>query len=268
MRRKLILPLVIILAICTMFAGCSDISSLTNNVGEVKYKVVDDHAEVVALPNGSKDTKIEIMDEFEGKPVTKINDFAGNNLESAQTISMGKNISDIGVWAFSNNQKLTEYIIDENNETYCTVDGAIFTKDMKTLIYYPCSGKTEFVMPNTVEEVRDRAFYKNENITSITLSNSLKKIDVMAFFQCSKIEKFDLPNTLEYIGKDAFTRCTGLTELTIPSSITQINEYAFYNCTELKDVKVNKKQADIKLGTKWYPTNNGNKIDDLKLEYK
>lgn len=268
MKKKLILPLMIILAICTLFAGCSDSISLTNSVGEIKYKVVDDHAEVVALPNGSKDTDIVIADEYEGKPVTKINDFAGNNLESAETITLGKNVEEIGPWAFSNNQKLTGYVVADGNEHFCTVDGALYSKDITVIYSYPCASNDKYIMPSTVETVAERAFYKNENIKSITFSKKLKEIKVMAFFQCSALENFTLPSSIETIGKDAFTRCITLTKLTIPSSIQQIDEYAFYNCTELKDVKVDKKKDDIKLGTKWYPTNNGNKIDGLKLEYK
>lgn len=265
MKKKLI-PFVLIMAVIVLvFSGCD---SLSNNVGSVKYKVVDDHAEVVALPNGSSDTEIFIDDEYEGVPVTKINDFAGNNLESAQIIHIGKNVADISEWAFSNNQKLETYDVAPENQSYTVVDGALLTADMKTVLSYPCGGNASFVMPNTVTEVAPRAFYKCEKLESLTLSSSLEIINEMSFFQCSAIKELAFPNTIKFIGKDAFSKCTSLTEITIPASIEEIREYAFYNCTELKQVKVNKAKEDIKLGDKWYPTNNGIKIDDLNLEYK
>lgn len=267
MKKKLVLVIAMVLTTVVLLSGCDGIS-LSNSVGEVKYKVVENHAEVVSLPNGSNDKDITIEDEFEGKPVTIINNFAGNNLESAEVIHIGKNIEQIGKWSFSNNQKLTTYDVDDKNQSYCDVDGVLYTKDMKLLVSYPCSNKETFIMPDTVEDVYAHAFYKNENITSITLSKSLKTIEEMSFFQCSNLQKIEFPNMLETIGKDAFTRCTSLKEVTIPSSIKKIEEYAFYNCTELKSITVNKKQADIELGEKWYPTNNGIKIDDLKVEYQ
>lgn len=265
MRKRLALVLATILACAFLFAGCANIG---NNVSDVKYKVVDNHAEVIALPNGSNDSDITIADEYEGVPVTVINDFAGCNLESATIIHIGKNIETISEWAFSNNQKLTAYDIDEENESYCTIDGAIFTKDMTKICFYPCNGKTEFVIPDSVTVVAPRAFYKNENLESIKLSNSLEEIGEMAFFQCNKIENFDLPSTLKVIKKDAFTRCTALTKIEIPSSIEVIETYAFYNCTEAKTVVVNKSKDDIKLGKQWYPTNNGIEMDDLEIEWK
>lgn len=265
MKKKLI-PFVLIMTVMVLvFSGCD---SLSNNVGAVKYKVVDDHAEVVALPNGSNDTDITIDDEYEGVPVTRINDFAGNNLESAEVIHIGKNITDISEWAFSNNQKLVNYDVNSENESYTSVDGALLTIDMKTLVSYPCGGNTSFTMPNTVTEVAPRAFYKCENLEKLILSSSLETINEMSFFQCSSINELVFPNTVKFIGKDAFSKCTALTEITIPSSIEEIREYAFYNCTELKKVSVDKAKADIKLGDKWYPTNNGIKIDDLDLQYK
>lgn len=268
MKKRLVILLSVILAVGLLFSGCSGLEGLTNSVGEVKYQIVDDHAEVVALPNGSDDKEIIIADEYEGKPVTVIKEYIGSNLEAAEKIHIGKNVSEIGVWSFSNNQKLNAYEVDPANENFCCVDGAVYTKDMKTLLYYPCSGNTNYKMPDTVETVAPRAFYKNESIKNITLSISLKEIKEMAFFQCTGITELTLPETLELISKDAFTKCTGLTEITIPSSIAEIEEYAFYNCTEVRSVIVNKNKDDIKLGTKWYPTNNGNKIDDLKIEYK
>lgn len=265
MKKKLALSLVLILAIVFMFSGCDSI--LSNSVGSVKYKIVDNHAEVIALPNGSNDKDIVIEDEYEGVPVTVIADFAGCNLEAAEVIHIGKNIEEIGNWAFSNNQKLKTYDINAENKNFCIIDGAIFNTDKTVLISYPCCGKTNFVMPNTVETVRARAFYKNENIESITLSTSLMSIEDMAFFQCSKLTKIDFPNTLRTIGKDAFTKCTSLEEIVIPSSIDTIREYAFYNCTSAKKVVVKAKKDEIKLGEKWYPTANGNKIDDATVEY-
>ena len=81
------------------------------------------------------------------------------------------------------------------------------------------------------------------------------------------METINLPNTLTLIGKDAFTYCYGLTEINIPSSIKQIDEYAFYNCTNLLTVNVDAKESDLTLGEKWFPTNNGLDIKELKINW-
>lgn len=264
MKNKLLAIFATTLLCVTMFSGCANIG---NNVGTVQYKVVDDHAEVVALPNGSTDTDIKIEDTFEGVPVTVIRDFAGCNLENASIIHIGKNVKTIEKWAFSNNQKLKKFDVSKDNESFCDVDGVLYNKDMTMIYSYPCNGAEKYVMPDTVETVCTRAFYKNENLTSITLSKSLKTIEEMAFFQCSKIEELKFPNTLEFIGKDTFSKCGALKSIVIPASIKEIKEYAFYNCTELKKVTVKKAEKKIKLGKQWYPTNNGIEMDDLKIKW-
>jgi hypothetical protein len=40
-------------------------------------------------------------------------------------------------WAFTNNSGLTEFRVDEENAQFSAVDGVLFSKDMKTLLYYP-----------------------------------------------------------------------------------------------------------------------------------
>lgn len=267
MKKKIALIVFAFLCVAVLFSGCNGVS-LNNNVGEVKYKAYEDHAEVVALPNGSNDEDIVIADEYEGVPVTIIKDFAGCNLESAKVIHIGKNIAEIGDWAFSNNQKLTTYDVDDANENFCDVDGIVYSKDLTKLYYCPCVSNEKIVVADTVEEIGARAFYKNEVVKSVTLPNSLKTIREMAFFQCSSLENVVFPQGLESIGKDAFTKCTTFTEITIPSSVSTIGEYAFYNCTSTTKVTVENKQSDVKYGKQWYPTNNGITIDSLEIVWQ
>ena len=104
-------------------------------------------------------------------------------------------------------------------------------------------------------------------ISQPSLSASVKRIEEKTFFRCEKIGKIKLPQALEFIGKDAFSYCYRLTELDIPSNVKQIDEYAFYNCTNLLTVNVDNSESDMKLGNKWYPTNQGKNIDELKINW-
>lgn len=269
MKKRVISIFALILCICVAFSGCSSVSTLLSGSDEsIKFKIEDNEAIVTGVPNKSTVTKIVIPDEYEGVPVTKIADFAAQNLEYVTEFVIGKNVKEIGTWALENNQHIAAYTVDEANEYFCSVDGVIYTKDMKTIVFFPCAKEGDYKVADTVETIRTKAFYKCSKITSISLPDTIKEIEEKAFFHCEAMTTVNLPNSLTFIGKDAFAYCYGLTEINIPSSVRQIDEYAFYNCTNLLTVNVDNAESNITLGEKWYPTNNGLEIKELKINWK
>ncbi len=283
MKKKIITLISLILCTCFMFSGCDAVSGLLSDGDEtIKYEIQNGEAIVKSVPNKSTVTKIVIPDEYEGVPVTKIADFAATNLEYVTEITIGKNVKEIGTWALENNQYVTAFNIDDANEYLCDIDGVIYTKDMKTLLFYPISKDlvetkdengnvikvSEYVIPDGVEIIRTKAFYKCYPLKSIIIPDTVKRIEEKVFFRCDKITEIKLPQALEFIGKDAFSYCYGLTEINIPANVKQIDEYAFYNCTNLLTVNVDNQEANIILGKEWYPTNQGKNIDELKINWK
>ena len=269
MKKRIISIFALIICICIAFSGCSSVTSLLSGANEsIDYKIENGEAIVVGVPNKSTVKKIVIPDEYEGVPVTRIADFAATNLEYVTEFYIGKNIKEIGTWALENNQHIAAYEVDESNENFCSVDGVIYTKDMKTVVFFPPAKEGEYMVADTVENIRTKAFYKCTKITKITLPDTVKEIQEKAFFRCEAMKEINLPNTLTFIGKDAFSYCYGLTKITIPASVTRIDEYAFYNCTNLLTVDVLAKESDMTLGEKWFPTNNGLDINELKINWK
>ncbi len=283
MKKSFIKIAALLLCICLLFTGCDSIGTFMGmESDEIEYKVENGEATVISVPNKATIKEINIPDEYDGVPVTKIADFSVVNLEYVNKISIGKNVKEIGVWALENNQRVTAFEVDEENEHFCDVDGVLFTKDMKTLLFYPIAKDlveekndegniievSEYTIPDGVETIRSKAFYKSYPIKEITIPDSVKRIEEKAFFRCDKINELKLPQSLEFIGKDAFSYCNGLKELDIPANIKQIDVYAFYNCTNLLTINVDAKESDVELGDKWYPTSNGLAIKDLTINWK
>lgn len=269
MKKRIIKVSALLICICLLFSGCSSVSSLLSGENEtIDYNIENGEATVTGVPNKSTVTKIVIPDEYEGVPVTKIADFAATNLEYVTEFYIGKNVKQIGLWALENNQHIAEYKVDEANENYCSVDGVIYTKDMKTVVFFPPAKEGAYEIADGVETIRTKAFYKCGKITSIVIPDTVKSIEEKAFFRCGAITELALSQNVELIGKDAFSYCTELTEINIPSTIKQIDEYAFYNCTSLLTVNVDASESDLTLGEKWFPTNNGLDIAELKINWK
>ena len=89
-------------------------------------------------------------------------------------------------------------------ETDCiTVDGVLFSKDMKSLIYYPPKrpGDT-YTVPEGVEKICSFAFESGCELHHIQFPPTLKHIAARALV-LSSIQEIELPQTVESVGYDA-----------------------------------------------------------------
>lgn len=115
------------------------------------------------------------------------------------------------VSAFKN---VTAYIVEEGNENYVSVDGVLYTKDMKELLAYPKGRKeTSFIMPDIVENIHNGAF-DGCPLENITLSKNLKTIGPSAF-RGTRLSSITLPGSVSQIYGAAFANCELLTEILI-----------------------------------------------------
>lgn len=261
--------------IAASFAGCTQ---STND--KLEYVIENNEVTITGYTDSTVRTEITVPDEIEGYPVTEIADFSLFNAESLKKITIGKNVREIGTWSMTNNQRLVEFAVDEENEYFTAVDGILFTKDMKTLVYYPSAKNIEFnkygeaqnttsyVIPDGVETIRSKAFYKCYYLENIEIPDTVTSIEEKAFHRCSALKKLDLPSKLEFIGKDAFAYCELIESATIPETIKQIDEYAFFNCSGMKELNIYNDEENIKLGKNWYPTYNGKQIEDCVINWK
>ena len=291
--KRIIVLLLTVSVIAACFSGCKLSFTSTNPLDNSKFKVEDGKIAITGYTDRTTIKEYNIPDEYEidGKtyPITKIADFGLCNAESLTKITIGKNIETIETWAMTNNQRLTEFVVDPENPYFTSVDGILFTKDMKTLIYYPpakgiefdkygnvvletdkktgwYSNEPSYVIPEGVETIRAKAFYKCYFV-NVTAPDSVKRIEEKAFFRTSELENFKMPASIEFIGKDAFAYDDKLSTIEIGENIKQIDEYAFFNCTGMTEIKISKKESDIKLGKKWQPTAKGRIRTDCTVTF-
>ena len=131
-----------------------------------------------------------------------------------ENISIPESVNSIGASAFSNCVSLNSITVSSDNGEYCSVNGNLYSKDVKTLLQYAIGkADTAFVVPNDVTIIEQGALLNATKLTSITLSDALVKI-----------------------GQGAFVNCIGLTSITIPGNVTEIGMMAFYPNTSLTSV--------------------------------
>ncbi|MBR4240847.1 MAG: hypothetical protein IKR97_01360 [Eubacterium sp.] len=133
--KRIIVCLLALTLIASCFAGCSFNS--TNPLDSTKVEIADGKAVIAGYTDRTTITEYTVPDEIDGVPVTKIANFGLCNAESLTKITIGKNVEEIEPWSMTNNQRLVEFVVDPANEHFTAVDGVLFTKDMKTIVYYP-----------------------------------------------------------------------------------------------------------------------------------
>ncbi|HQK74382.1 MAG TPA: leucine-rich repeat domain-containing protein, partial [Clostridiales bacterium] len=223
--KKAFCAFLTLLICCQAAAGCA-----AGNGEKLRFKEAPGGYALYRYKGVSSVTSFSVPDEYGGRPVVEILDFALANAEYLTSIRIGKNIAAIGEWAFTNSQKLAAFDVDPANTRFVSVDGILYTKDMTQLVAYP-NAKTPLVtgkdgktaggasveVPAGVKTIRANAFYTCANLYKITFPEGLEHIGNKAFIKCANLQSFILPESLKTIGVDAFSFCDSLTAVTIPA---------------------------------------------------
>ena len=96
-------------------------------------------------------------------------------------------MTNIGNYAFSGCDRLTNIDVSENNKSYTSVDGVLFNKNKTILIRYPVDKYTNYTIPDGVTSIGVGAFSGCDSLTSITIPDSVTSIGKRAFFACNNL---------------------------------------------------------------------------------
>ena len=246
--------------------------------------------------------------------VTEIGDYAFNRCKNLESITIPASVTKISYNAFENCTNLTNVTIPSsvksigdksfymcNNLMKVTYTGTLADwcgidwgysdilgyenplHNEKAILYINDSAVTDAVIPNSVTEIKEHAFYGYKNLTSVTIPVSVTSIGGNAFIGCTGLTKVTytgtladwcaidwensaanplynekailyinglavtdakIPNNVTEIKKWAFCRYKNLTSVEIPSSVESIGKSAFYGCTKLASIHYDGTQSE------------------------
>ncbi len=114
-----------------------------------------------------------------------VNDIFNNSFvdcRNLRTLHFPKSISFATGGAFVNCISLESITVDENNADFISDDGILFSKDKKTLVYYPAAKSgSVYTVPDTVTTIGRYAFTNAQNLTAVILPSSVTEFETGAF---------------------------------------------------------------------------------------
>ena len=168
--------------------------------------------------------------------VTSIGDYAFSNCTSLTDVTIPDSVTSIGDSAFVGCSSLTEIIVSSGNESYSSKDGALFDKNLETIICCPGRKTGDFIIPDSVTSIGGLAFESCTSLTNVIIPDSVTSIGESAFSWCTGLTNVTIPDNVTNIGMLAFYKCTSLTDITIPKSVTSIGDFTFLHCDNLTDI--------------------------------
>ena len=166
------------------------------------------------------------------------NAFCGN--EKLSKLTIGKGVKEIANYAFSEAlSQEAEVYYTGTLEDWCGITFGEWGSNPCGVENFYIDGKRiegELVIPNSITKIKARSF-EYANITSLVVPDSVNEIGEKAFYCCESLKTIKLGKGLNVIGEYAFSNCSSLTgDLVIPDSVTTIKERAFNNCSRLLTV--------------------------------
>ena len=173
---------------------------------------------LLLYPQGKPDVEFSIPN-----PVKSFDINAFINANNLKVINLSKSMEDPTALL---PKSLSQLNVDEENIYFASVDGVLYSKNLKSLIYMPRDSTIKnFIFLNETEEIYPEAFM-DCNIETVSLNDKIETIEMDSFKNCSFLKEIDLKN-VKIIKENAFNGCSLLEKVYLCNDVQLIDDNAF-----------------------------------------
>ena len=129
--------------------------------------------------------------------VTSIGGSAFSGCSGLTSVTIPSSTTNIAAGAFLGCSALTAFSVDETNPKYKSVSGLLLTKDGKTLV---CGVNGEVMVPDSVTDVGDYAFYGFKALTNVTFGIGAAYFGKEVFRSCDSLKKIVFKGNAPEVG--------------------------------------------------------------------
>jgi len=246
----------------------------------IEYTLLEDGTyEVSNYIWNDKEEKIKVPEEYKGKKVTSIGEFAfctseyekvryGKSGEEEPTekledkrciayeIELPNTIKYIKKYSFSGCYHLMSIRIPDDVDkveigafSECTwLEKIEFNKKIKELgdvVFSECKSLKEIKLPSTVTKLGDGCFAECKSLEKVEMLDGLPNVSKNIFKNCEKLKEIKINENVDIIGEDAFYFCESLKKVIIPDKVKKISEGAFAGCSDLNEIYIGNNVEEI-----------------------
>ena len=171
--------------------------------------------------------------------LSKIHTEAFSGCKHLNSIFIPSGVTIISPDSFMGCTSLSNVTVDENSNSFSSVNGVLYNKNQTELKYYPANKDWDAsLIPGTVTKIGDYAFAYNKKITEVILPTTINSISIGAFSNCTSLKSIIIPSGVTTLNSATFSNCSSLTSVEIPNGTTLIRGNIFTNCYSLTWVKI------------------------------
>lgn len=147
-----------------------------------------------------------------------------------ETVTLPKYVDEIYI---TDCPSLKEVNVDKDNANFCSADGIVYTKDMTEIVFCPQAREgAEFVIPDGVMKIRENAF-SYCSFESYVLPDSVEEIGNRAFYDNSNLRKINIPEKVNSTLHSVFLGCNNLKEITFENDSDEIDGGRMFSSFDL-----------------------------------
>lgn len=181
-----------------LFPRCSALESIQVSEDNEFFTSIDgvlfnkDCTELICYPNNRPDKHYDIP-----SSVTDMRRYAFVGSRNLESLFVSENVYSFenALFNFSECNNLSAVEVHKDNQSYCSVDGVVFSKSMEHMLIYPPAKKDEtYIVTDFVRIIIFHTFFKNDYLKKVVLPPNINGMDMYAFEDCGNLEEITTSN--------------------------------------------------------------------------
>lgn len=263
----------------TISCGGVTASGSFEMVSSPDFRYIEQAGGAIIIDYVGNDTDVVIPEEIDGLPVIGVADLGdydysnykvsqiqkltipnsvkflsenwASDLTGLQEIEIGAGVSNLEFSMFLSGGKILPNLkavyVSDSNPYYMDMDGVVYSKDGKTLVFYPLAKGSAYTVPAAVTDfdILYNRQYVTLNFTAntenfITLDGVTYTKDMQKVVHCNpdKSGSYVMPESVTSVAANAFKGCNQLEEVQVSSKVTDIVYATFAECSALKTLEL------------------------------
>ncbi|MBO7678327.1 MAG: leucine-rich repeat protein [Thermoguttaceae bacterium] len=137
-------------------------------------------------------------------------------IDSVRTLRLNASLEELPDRFSLYAESLRAIKVPDENPHFRSIDGVLYSKDGKKLLFYPPNKEAwSFSVPEPVETIASFAFCRCEQLRRLRFPGTLRTLEEMAIAECPNLREIHLPSQVETVDNKAFYKTKSLERIEV-----------------------------------------------------